>query len=558
MKFPLLDYENYDIKYYGYDDLTSGSFIKNVIDHLDFLENNNNVLNDEIRDKEGLYRYLFLLYFKKMVDEIDNCSIDEETVRRIKTLFNSIDYERLSTYFVKYVNSNYKYILSKEGVDEFLWYKYNEELMRLIYQDNMKKISKEVFDYIEKNKPLDILANFSIYSAYYNKHQELLPNLFANLRNSKVFDDEVYCSFLINNRTNNSYLKEQAEFICERGLTYIEHLDLNSDNSNIFTISRKISTYRELAIVYKLLCANKYEEYKVLIDLIKDEFLSKHGQKVNIGPFDSQKVIEVLKSSKGIYKFLYLTHTLKNNHFENVLNSIFDAKPIGLSLDLFNISDIYRSKKYPYYKQEEMELSLILNFDLYLNIFANESLRSEFLEYLVSIIVNVEKHFFRNLIYVQNEVIGSLDLILNIIDLEKSKNTDDPVYKALINGCVMNECGLIEKLIRNILILEIKDKIYLDSYVLSMGRFFAEKKNIPLSDGLMYYLEFYMSTEQNNEIAKLKRPGKDIRNIQMHNQNEKYDKSDLFLCVKLFYFVLSIISDLFVLVIREDTDSKSS
>ena len=92
MRFSFLNNELKSMRYYGSGDLAGGVFVKDVADSLESIENNLDELNSDIVETEDLYRYLWLLSFKEMADEIDKYKVDESIKDRIKTLSKSLDY----------------------------------------------------------------------------------------------------------------------------------------------------------------------------------------------------------------------------------------------------------------------------------------------------------------------------------------------------------------------------------------------------------------------------------------------------------------------------------
>ena len=108
----------------------------------------------------------------------------------------------------------------------------------------------------------------------------------------------------------------------------------------------------------------------------------------------------------------------------------------------------------------------------------------------------------------------------------------------------LNQCGLIEKILRNIALKEAEDFTFFDSDSNTIGSLFKNHNFKMISDGLLYYLEFYLSTEANESLRKGARPGKNIRNIQMHNHDDKYQKTNLTTCLELLYFIISQLGDL--------------
>ena len=146
MRFSFLNDEIRSMKYYGSGDLAGGIFVKNVIDSLKTIEDNLTEINSDIVEIEDLYRYLWILSFREMVNEIDCYNIEEPIKKKIKQLSQYIDYSPAR--FIRYINENYESALNKESVTEVRWYEFYDMLMDLIYGKYSSGIVEEVFEYI--------------------------------------------------------------------------------------------------------------------------------------------------------------------------------------------------------------------------------------------------------------------------------------------------------------------------------------------------------------------------------------------------------------------------
>lgn len=102
------------MKYYGYQDLSSGFFVSNVIDNLQLLEENIDSFNEIYEDLDDFYLYLWLLSFGEMVKELEYYKIDD-VKNRIRSLNSKIDYSPKN--FICYINEKYKIIFCKEEND---------------------------------------------------------------------------------------------------------------------------------------------------------------------------------------------------------------------------------------------------------------------------------------------------------------------------------------------------------------------------------------------------------------------------------------------------------
>ena len=545
MRFSFLSEEIKSLKYYGSGDLAGGIFVKNVVDSLEVLESHVQELNDDIVELEDLYRYLWLLSFHEMVLDIDKYNIPNETKKRIKDFDTLIEYAPKR--FIKYINENYTVALDETKVEKVRWYEFYDILMGLIFNKYANGIKSEVFEYIEEKFALNILAYFSKYSIYYNKNKESVKKLFIGLESTKIFDDQIYTSFLINNKIDDIFYTEKAKFICERSIKHIKSLDLSPDSDEIYQLESLFLEYKKLAIIYNLKCANEYNEHIAIIENTMNAYLKKHCHHIDLGPINFDMIIKELKKSSKERKFLQLTHSFKNDKFINNLNRIFEEKSKSAFSELVHRIGIARSEKYPYFKQDAMSLNLLLNTQIIHFIFIDSELSLQFADYIYNLSGVVQNDYFKNLINIVEELCGIFEMIGSMLDLAKRKQEETPLFKAMINGCVLNECGYIEKILRNIAFKETKEVAYFDQDSNTLGSLLKHHKYEILSGGLLYYLEFYLSKENNDKIRIDERPGKNIRNIQMHNHDKKYERTNFGLCLELFYLVLSILGDLLVI-----------
>lgn len=530
-------------KYYGTSDLASNIFIKNLIENLDLIENNVDNINAPIIDQNDFYQYLWFLNFHKFILDINSFKIENGTVHRLLEIHKKIDYSPKR--FILYMNFNYKIIFDRKKNEEIRWYEYFEEVLEICFNAS-NGINEEVFVYLENELPLDLLFNFSCCEKFYKKHKSRIPNLFKDLEKTRTFDDNIYVDFLLNQvNITDPYFIKQADFICSRSIAEIKKVRLDSDNQSTIQILGIFENYSKLANYYKLKCANEYNSFSEKLIEAKNEFLLKHGQHVQIGPVDLKPAIDMLKSSTDPYKFFQLTHKLIDEKYYNLLDDIFSVKKTSNLSELVQHIGNPRSDNYPYYKQDSMKINMWIQDGLINLIICDEELKTEFGNFIVTICHEVETKFFFNKIAISKELIGQYEILLNIVDLTYKKQETAPLYLALINGCVMNLCGLIEKLIRNIKLEEIKNIVYFDANSCTLASLLKDKIK-SLSNGLQYYLTFYLCTENNNKSLG-ERPGKNMRNIQMHNHNLKYENTNWADCCNLFYFVISIISDLIIL-----------
>ena len=327
---------------------------------------------------------------------------------------------------------------------------------------------------------------------------------------------------------------------------------LNPDNKEIMQIVHLFDEYLELANFYELQCANDYNKYKPKIEKALNEYIVRYGQRVDFGPFDLKPVLEFFENFKDVYRFFQLTHSLKNNKYVNNLDKILEAKPHNRLTEFFPPRGKTISDNYPLFKQDQIDLALQLDSTILNLIISNSNLAPDFANYILSICSHVQTNYFKNRINIFNEIGGSLEMISNIFIMQTKKQTNIPLYKALCNGCCMNLCGTIEKIIRNVFIEEESDFVYIDESKLTLGQLLNSQIKISsISEGLKYCLKYFLLTDLEVTV-KEKRPGKNIRNWLTHNANDKYDKVDYQLCIELFYLTISLVGDLVIVSLVSD------
>lgn len=545
------------ISYYGTDNFGTNLFITMVVENLDDITNDINNINSEVKDLMSFYQYLWVLTFKSFVQDINNVNIEQDIKEKIIEINKSINSQDGS--FVNYVNENYKFIFDEKSHTEVEWYNICNIVLKLIYTELSNAIQPEVFSFLEQNMSQYLLVNFEICKHYYSKteHKEGFEKLFHELKTSDVYDEMIYVDFLLSINENfwKPFLKEQSNFICQRALKKSGEFDLNSDTDSIISLLYLFNKFFKLSFKYKLNCCIELEQFCNTLRKLSQEYIQNHGFKYDIGRIDLTKTIEAFKSNNNILKFLQITHTFKNNELINSFNDVINLKPDSVLIEFATHINKNTSDKYQFFKQSDMELVLQVKTIAILSIISDEQLMPEFARFLSIICSEIDKEYFNGEINIRDEILGSFEIIRNIITLKKEGNKF--LLKALENGCAMNLCGTIEKILRKICIKNMKNEVYVDVRNMTLLTILNQKNALSdLSQGLLYYLEFYLITELNNKMLKCDRPGKNIRNEQMHNYDNKYDNTDRNLDLKLFVFILSILGDLFKAICYNDKNSK--
>ncbi len=544
----------FETMYFKGGDIAGSFFLKNIIDNLLFLENRILSYDYVINSIDDVFDYLWFVDFKEMSNEIDIYKIDDQTKNRIKDLSNKIIINIKA--LVNFINSNPEIVFTEKNIVKPMhWHIYLPRMMSFCFERCSSSLNQNIFDFIEDNLFLNILSSFDICYKYYQKHKNSFKKLFNHLKDTKIFDDQVYVSFLMQNSKmiDPQFLSEQANFICKRAYKTIVESGLDSDKTEIMQTIHLFDKYYELACFYKLQCSNDFTTYKPKIEACLNEYVVKHGQHIDIGPINLKPILDIFEKSNDKFRFFQLTHSLKDDKYNNNFNKIFETKPHNRLTEFFPPRGKSKSDKYPFHKQEHMDLMLSIDADILNMIICHQKLSVDFSNYLLSICVHVQTNYFKERINIFEEIGGCYEVLNNLHMLQTKKQTKSLLYKALCNGCCVNLCGTIEKIIRNVVLVEESSKIYIDEKKLTLGQLLDSKFKLKsLSDGLKYYLNYFLLTDIEASAIKEQRPGKDIRNWQMHNANDKYDKTDFHLCLELFYLTISLVVDLVFVSLTPD------
>lgn len=546
-----------DFVYGGREEFGSGLFVMAVCENIEYLESVANELSKEIESIADMYDYLWCLSLKRMIKDLPSCKIDEGLKTRIKNFANSIKINELS--FIKYTNDNYQEIFNKENHDREKWPAFFYYVLDLCYGTYSQGINSEVFRYLEDKYPLQILSHFSSCSKYYSNHVENFKTLFRDVKNTRPFDDQIYLKFLLNMPNKDDiFIREQAIFICERAINEVKVMNLTEDNQEIVQVQTLIQEYGKLAILFKLTCANEYKELKKDIQEKLDKFIMKHGVKHHVGPINLKSAVEILRNKDDPYKFIQLTHKMnKNGDIVNSLEHIFDVNNKNNPLsELFNDISRNRSNKYPYYKQDSMKANLWIRTNIVNLILGDEMLLGEFANYIYNVSLQIQDHYFDNTINIENEITGQVDCLAAIMELSKQNQSDTPYVKAITHNVSMSFCATIEKILRNVALKEVKHERYFDTSKATLADFFNKQFKLDdISNGLKYYLEFYLIKEVNHGFSNMDKPGLNIRNNLMHGEDNSYESTDYGVCLNLFYFLISLLGDLFITLPKNEDEN---
>ena len=527
-------------RYYSNGDIADDIFLKTVIDNIDSIEENLNLLNCDFNDLECIYQYFWCYNFNKLMKDINRYNLKLEIINKLEDIVSKIDLNPKK--IIEYINKEYSIVFNKGNYRDYKWHTILFDLIEFCYKYQSKAIKSDVFRYIEKNLYFFVLQNFELCKKYYKNNFNEFKNLFDPLYDSNVLEDFTYTDFLekyIN--VEDNYIKEIAEYVCQRSLDALKSLNIHN-NEAVYLTKLHFDRYNKIASKYKLPIANEYYTFSKTLNKELNEYIAQNGYTINGEEIDLTQLINELKRSPEIFKFVKLTHYLDKGEILNMCNNKnYKHDPLS---EFFNDADLKKSDKYPYWKQALMNFKMAF-FGVLLNVVnSDKKLSDNFYEYLLNICTLLEKQYFKNDINLVDEIVGIYEIIINIY-LLTNNDTKSYILKALENSCALSLCAAIEKILRNVLITENFDMIYVDIDNITLGGIIQQlRENKSISLDILDYLEYFLLKENNTKILKNERPGKNIRNIQMHNHDDKYVQTDINIILTLLYLLMLILNEL--------------
>jgi hypothetical protein len=534
---------DFQVKYYGGGDWGGAHFLKNVIENIDFLISEIGIINSPITSIEGLYQFFWKRGCKQLVEELNIYKLTDQEKEKLRRFVSLLTDQKSD--FVTFVNKNFASVLAKDGDKDIKWYEFFDLAFEAFYKEFSLSLTPAVFSFVETHFQTRILSSFDLCASYYKNHRKELVSVLDSFHYSAPVESGLMVSFLLENKdkVDNSLLLGHVKELCESFLPFFKEHSLETDDQNVIANEEYVNRYFRLAALYRLKCGNEYNKLKKTYEESVKSYVMKHGKKVQYGPIDLKPVIEEYKKGDSPFRFLQLTHGRdKNGNIICLLDKIFKETPSDPLTELFESRP--RSDRYPIYKQYFMESMMTVSTRVVFELLRDQELRQQYGDFISAISQDVGHKSFFEEIDLQTECIGDFDLLINAIEARKDLTPADPMHLALTNACVVNTIATIEKILRYVFITEQFDVQYVSEQKTTIGTFLKDGAiGKSLSDGLKYYLEFYLSTEQLPDVTK-PRPGKNWRNIQMHDLGNKYLTTGLDEALTVFFFLDCLLADL--------------
>jgi len=546
-----LDKNEFDIKYYGGGDWAGGFFARVSVDNLSYLEEHLDMLNSKTADIHGLYQFFWRRAFREFANDLAIYKISDDDKARIRSLADKLGEDK--GVFVSTVNDSFSDVFDKRYHSDNLWSHFFDLAFDACYGEFSGSIKREVFAFIEANFQWKIFYSFDVCLPYYKKHEAAFGVLLSQFKSQQIQDTGTIVAFLLNfkDRICPDRMKNEAEQLCIQYLPYFSSKCSQVDDQEIVFDKEAEETFANLARLYRLRCGNEYDRLKAVYSDSVDKYILKHGQEYTSEPVDLKPALEAIKGNGGPARFLMLTHgRTKEGRVVNNMDSIINEKQPNPLTELFDHRP--KSPTYPLYKQDVMSIFLSVSTKTLLLVLDDEALQESLPSFVHSIASEVGDKAFYQKFDLGDECLGDLILLLNSFAIWKKNILSSPTYLAICNACVVNTIATIEKILRCVYVSERFDIQYVDESKTTIATYLEEGAiGASLSSGLKYFLRYYLSCET-SPIQGEKMPGQNWRNIQMHDLGDKYMKTSFNTCLSVFFFLLSLLGDVFLNRVKPD------
>lgn len=543
---------DFDIKYFGGGDWAGGFFARVSVDNLSYLEEHVDMLNGKITGIHGLYQFFWKRAFREFAEDLAIYKISDDDKTRIRALADKLVEDKGG--FVSTINGSFSAVFDKRNHSDHLWSQFFGLAFDACYGEFSGSLKPDVFAFIEANFQWKIFNSFDVCLPYYKKHEAAFENLLSQFKTQQIQDTETIIAFLLNykDRICPDSLKSKAEQMCLQYLPYFSSKCSRTDDQEIIFDKETEESFSNLARLYRLRCGNEYDRLKAIYSDSVDEYLRKHGQEYTSEPIDLKPLLDAIKGDGSPARFLMLTHSkTKEGLVVNNMDSIFSEKQPDPLTELFDHRP--KSPTYPLYKQDAMDIFLSVSAKTLLLVLEDEALQQSLPSFVHSIASEAGDKAFYQKFDLGDECLGDLILLLNSFAIWKKNTPSSPAYLAICNACVVNTIATIEKILRCVYVSDRFDIQYVDESKTTIATYLEEGAiGASLSSGLKYFLRYYLSCETSQtQVAKM--PGQNWRNIQMHDLGDKYAKTDLSTCLSVFFFLLSLLGDVFLNRVKAET-----
>ena len=528
---------------YGFGkDLFDGFFVKEICEALNEIETSISELNKEVNDVDTLYGFLWSQLFIKFANNLNILNIDESKKEKISAISKLLKPDHKS--FIEYINDKIDVLIKEDQFDET-----GIVALEYAFKNYSAGLTDNTINVTINKYYLYVLSRYEKFEKYFKRNKGKIVLLFANLKDTKLFDDQIYVDFFKTNFclvSNDENLLTLVNWICQRSYDFFAAQDRTGNNKNYYQLVSYFKIYYELSNAYHLPIFNKYNELKLEFNEGFDNFIKTFGEKVKYGPINLKETVIDKITKVGVkYRFLILTHGLHaDGTYKNTFDRILKLKQPNSMSELFEDFERPKNRRFPLYKQNHIIFDLQQYSAAIACIYNDDELRQQLIDNIYTITMHLNEildHKFD----IVDESTGIFQAVADYIQLAKNKEETTPFGRFELRSIALSSVVLIEKIIRFVAYNEVKDDRYFDIKSETLYSIFKNCKLAMLSESLKYYLEYYLLCDtKTNDIRN--RPGLNTRNEIVHNYDNSFNKMSYATAMELVYLLLNLLNDIYL------------
>lgn len=517
--------------------------LKNIDEILPLIER----LNQPIREERDLYYHFFKISFKNALSKRESLNIGQQDAAKLERFGASLvlDIPGFCNYVNEHANDMFSGIMERKGEGYWLAYKTLKDALGHYSKSLAESTIEVMLSYCAPH----ILCEYEVFEPYFKKHKEQFPKLFAEVASISLLDSRVYAYFLTKYKGPDeleSLASSFAKRLCERFIPTFRENAVNSDDGSIFQNKHMFDQYYLMAKRYRLACANEFRSLEETYENTLNEYLQKYGQHFQTQRFSIEPAVEMLKKDDNPFKFMGLTMHFDIKKKKTVF---FYDKVFGIAgstnplVDAVSRTGMPSSKSFPYHIQDALWMDERLQMTVLNYIVMDPKLSVEFARYLPTITNDIDKELLDGKGELAFETAGSIEMLGNIVGLYEKQQHETPLYQALINGLCENVLNTLEKTLRLLTMKESFESAFFEESELTLGQMLQHGKPQALSRNIVRLLQFHLDVDK-AVPAKDERPGRNLRNIHMHNLDHKYKRTNYGDCLWLLFLLMAVFNEL--------------
>lgn len=537
------------IHYMPFPDWQGCNFINTIFDSLNIISKNIDRLNSEYSSIWSLARYFWIFAIHEMIDDIDKYNINEKDKVKIIEICSKLTLNNKSFAYVinNHINEFYE---NKYIIDRLRRYEMNRSFIKICYSHFSNSLKLSVFNCFEKYYPQIVLENYKTAKRYYKYHPDDFISLFK-ISQFSIISDRFFVGWLIQNHSKifkNAIegIKNVAIEYCKKGINYLQNIKIDENDNKIYEHLLVSEMCETLSYVYNLKYYVYFNEINEKLNVVFNSYIVTNGLKIELSFKDFNEFVISFEENNKQLKFLNLTHQLKEKEYVNNIDALRNLKTDGPKfLNLLNRIWQKQSEKFPYDKQDSLNILFQSLIQILQHCLLNKKLENELFEFLLIVSSYVDLKWFKDKLHISFEIIGNYELLSNLKDLLLNKKVNkDPIVQTLIVSFSRNLIGLIEKILRNLYLLKSDSDSNFSSEI-TLNQIFINDKLDMLSKGTKEAIIYFLTKDQdvNNKVD---RPGCDWRNKLMHNNNDIYESFSYDQLFVIFLLYIYLIDDLFL------------